>query len=47
MAKIKRSELLTYINTTPSATATYALLGTGVITGTINMNPVVNTETYP
>ena len=45
MAKIKRSELLTYINTTPSSTATYALLGTGVISGTINMNPTVTTET--
>jgi len=46
MAKIKRSEFLTYINTTPSSTATYQLLGVGVINGTVNYNPSVTTETY-
>jgi hypothetical protein len=46
MAKIKRSEILTYINTTPSSTATYSLLGIGVVTGVINLNPNVTTETY-
>lgn len=44
MAKIKRSEILTYIDDTPS-TENYVLLGVGVITGTINMNPNVLTET--
>lgn len=46
MAKIKRSEVLTYINTTPLAAATYSLLGDGVTTGSIAMNPNVTTETY-
>lgn len=46
MAKIKRSEFLTYINTTPSSTATYYLLGVGVIEGVINMNPKTSEETY-
>jgi hypothetical protein len=46
MAKIKRSEILTYINTTPLSTATYSLLGDGVTTGSIAMNPNVTTETY-
>lgn len=46
MAKIKRSEILTYINTTPSTTATYQLLGAGVVSGTVEMNPDVLTETY-
>lgn len=46
MGKIKRSEILTYINTTPSSTATYQLLGTGVVSGNIEMNPDILTETY-
>ena len=46
MAKVKRSTILTYIDTTPEATATYNLLGIGVINGTINYNPNVETETY-
>jgi hypothetical protein len=46
MAKIPRSQLLTYIDTTPASTETWVLLGVGVITGTINMNPNVTTETY-
>jgi len=45
MAKVKRSELITYIDITPD-TEDYALLGVGVITGTINLNPNVLTETY-
>jgi hypothetical protein len=44
MAKIKRSTILTYIDVTPD-TEDYALLGVGVITGTINYNPKVLTET--
>ena len=45
MAKIKRSEILTYIDVNP-ATEDYFLLGVGVVTGVINMNPQVTTETY-
>lgn len=53
MAKVKRSEIQTFLNVTPesphimeSEEATYALLGDGVVTGTINMNPKNTTETY-
>jgi hypothetical protein len=46
MAKIKRSEILTYMDTTPATSATWSLLGSGVVTGLINMNPNVTTETY-
>ena len=45
MAKIPRSDIYTYIDTAPDA-ETYALLGVGVISGTINYNPNVLTETY-
>lgn len=45
MAKIKRSTILTYIDDTPD-TENYVLLGVGVISGTINYNPNVLTETY-
>lgn len=44
--KIGRDKIATYINTTPSATATYALLGLGVTTGQIAMNGNVTTEQY-
>lgn len=44
MAKIKRSTILTYIDTTGSEN--YELLGVGVINGTINMNPNVTNEIY-
>jgi len=44
MSKVKRSEILTYIDTVGDET--YSLLGVGVINGTINMNPDVLTETY-
>jgi hypothetical protein len=46
MSKIKRSLIMTYLNTTPSAAATYSLLGSGATTGTINMNPKTTEETY-
>jgi hypothetical protein len=46
MSKVKRSQIATYVNTTPSTTATYALLGVGVTTGKINMNPKTTEETY-
>lgn len=44
--KIKRSEVKSFMNTTPASTATYSLIGDGVTTGTINYNPEVLTETY-
>lgn len=46
MAKIKRSQVQSFINTTPSAAATYELIGDGVVTGTINYNPQTSEETY-
>lgn len=45
MAKIKRSEILTYMDVVPS-TEDYELLGDGVTTGLINMNPKTTEETY-
>ena len=44
--KITRPKVLTYLNTTPSSTATYGLLGLGVTTGQISMNANVTTEQY-
>jgi hypothetical protein len=44
MAKIKRSEFLTYIDTVGDET--YYLLGVGVIEGQVAMNPKTNEETY-
>lgn len=44
--KIKRSQIKTFMNTTPLSTATYSLLGDGVTTGKINMNPKTTEETY-
>ena len=46
MAKIKRSQVQTFLNTTPASTDTWSLIGEGVVTGTINYNPEVTTETY-
>ncbi len=47
MAKIKRSQVKHFVNTTPTSTAaTYKLLGTGVTTGQPNMNPKTTEETY-
>ncbi|RPJ29446.1 MAG: hypothetical protein EHM33_00945 [Chloroflexi bacterium] len=46
MAKIKRSLVLTYLDTTPAASETWSLLGDGVTTGLINMNPKTTEETY-
>ena len=46
MAKIKRSEVQTFLNTTPLAAATYSLLGDGVVAGTIAYNPKTTEETY-
>jgi hypothetical protein len=44
--KIKRSEVQTFVNTTPLSTATYELLGDGVVSGKINYNPKTSEETY-
>ena len=46
MAKIKRSEVKTFMNVVPGGTASYKLVGDGVTTGTINYNPVSTSETY-
>ena len=46
MAKIKRSEVMTFMNTTPLAAATYKLIGDGVTTGAIGYNPKTTEETY-
>ena len=46
MAKIKRSEVMTFMDTTPSSTATYKLVGDGVTTGAIGYNPKTTEETY-
>lgn len=44
--KVKRSEIKTFINTTPATTATYKLIGDGVTSGKINYNPKTTDETY-
>ena len=47
MAKVKRSQIATFVNSTPSSsTPTYKLLGVGVTTGKVNMNPKTTEETY-
>jgi hypothetical protein len=42
---IKRSQVQTFLNTTPSTTATYKLIGDGVNAGEIAMNPKTTEET--
>lgn len=44
--KIDRNDLVTYLDTTPSATATYALLGIGITSYGIAYNPQVETEKW-
>lgn len=46
MAKIKRSQVMTFINTNPSGAASYFLIGEGVTSGSISYNPKVEEETY-
>ena len=46
MAKIKRSEIQTFIDTTPTTTATYSLIGDGVPSGKIAYNPKTESVTY-
>jgi len=45
-SKILRSKFAMYINTTPSTTATYKLIGSGFTTAMINYNPEVTKEAY-
>lgn len=44
--KVKRSQIKTFLNTTPDSTDTYVLIGDGITTGTINYNPQTLEETY-
>lgn len=39
--KIKRSQFLTYLDTTPTSTATYAILGVGIDEYATSYNPQV------
>jgi hypothetical protein len=44
MKKMDRTEAVTYLNTTPSTTATYKVLGWGINAYGIDYNPQVSTE---
>jgi hypothetical protein len=44
--EVKRSQFKTFMDTTPAATETWSLIGDGVTTGTVNMNPQTTEETY-
>lgn len=46
MAKVKRSQFWTFIDTTPAGSPTWVKLGPGVTSGIVNYNPEVTTETY-
>lgn len=46
MAKIKRSEVMTFMNVNPSGVASYKLIGDGVTTGAIEYNPKTTEEVY-
>jgi hypothetical protein len=43
---IKRSLIASFLNTTPSTTATWSIIGPGVTTGKITYNPKTLQETY-
>jgi hypothetical protein len=45
-SKIRRPLVKSYLDTTPTTTATYRLLGDGVVSGKIKYNPKTTTETY-
>jgi hypothetical protein len=45
-ASVKRSQQMCFLNTTPSATATYSLIGDGVTELTFNYSPQTTTEQY-
>ena len=44
--KIKRSQFLTFLDTTPSSTATWKVLGVGITDYGISFNPQVDTEKW-
>lgn len=44
--KIARSNFMTFLDTTPSSSPTYELLGDGVTEAAINYNPSTSTEQY-
>lgn len=47
IAKIKRSQFVTYLDTTPTTNApTWKLLGTGITEYAISYNPQINTEKW-
>ena len=46
MDKITREQFVTYLNTTPSAEETWALLGVGITNFGISYNPNVTTEKW-
>lgn len=46
MAKVKRSQFATYINTGTKLAPVWALLGEGIVSGAINYNPQTAQETY-
>ena len=46
ISKIDRSQFVTFLNTTPSSTATWSVLGTGITEYGIAYNPQVDTEKW-
>ena len=44
--KVKRSQFLTYLDTTPNSTATWAILGVGITEYGIAYNPQIDTEKW-
>ena len=46
ITKIKRSQIATYLDTTPSTTATWKILGVGITDYAISYNPQVETEKW-
>lgn len=46
MDKMKRSEFVTYLDTTPDSTPTYEILGIGITEYGISYNPQIETEKW-
>lgn len=46
MAKVKRSQVQSFLQTASSPSIVLSLIGSGVTTGTINYNPETSNETY-
>lgn len=44
--KVNREQFATYLNTTPTATTTWSLLGVGITSYGIAFNPQINTEKW-